>query len=261
VKRVRSVLASPLVALQVVAVVSYLLMVAFAPELLLRMLAHEGPVEHVGHLVLLLALLAWLVLAECCIVMDGVRFGATALPMIVTICLVFLFLEDIDWGAVYGVDLGYSLVRELTGGSSNFHDAMDGSELLAGVLLWMLLPLVLVFSVGLIPLRGLRARWDRLAPVRPTWDESVRFWLIGVLALVTSSVDLLPEREPGAAPASALTFFEIACFALWASVALRATRALFQRRPLSSAFPRSQAPRHPLSSSQPGSGSGPESGP
>ena len=158
-------------------VAMYFAAVLAAPELWLRLAAKEGPIEHAGHLLLALTTTLWLWLAA------RAAGAASGLAMAVVVYLTATFQEEIDWGAVYGLDLGHSLVASMTGGSPNFHNAQAThasvlgwarglDEQPDGAVLWA--------SLAAIS-RLVRALWARCSPAsshasskafRSSWQRS-----------------------------------------------------------------------------------------
>lgn len=205
-------------------VAAYLGVVLAAPELWLWLAAKEGPLEHAGHLALAAALALWL----------GVVVRSTGpargLAVCVSAYLSFALFEEIDWGAVYGLDLGHSLIARWTGGSPNLHNAQwKHASLLGWSVVWMGAPMGLFFALPLVPLGRVRRLWQRCAPASSQPTEGALFL---IAALLTTCIDGLPllERGLGYVPRAGagdpiggpLGFFQIAFYAAWALVAWRA---------------------------------------
>lgn len=210
---------------------AYLGLVLAAPELWLRLAAKEGPIEHAGHAALGVALALWLWLGQ----RASGRGRALALGVVAYLSLAWL--EEIDWGQVYGVDLGHSLVARLTAGSPNFHNAQQSHASLAGwSVVWMSAPMLVFFGLPLAPFGRLRAAWARLAPVSSRATEGLLFFAAALLTVLVDGLPLLSSRlgyvprtgagDPIGAP---LGFFQIAFYLAWALVALRALRQLSAR--------------------------------
>jgi hypothetical protein len=175
------------------------------------------------------ALLLWVRLASR---RTGHALGSRILAVTVCGFLVFALLEEIDWGAVYGVDLGYSWVARLTGGSVSFHNAQRTHVgLLTWVLPWMTAPMLLYFAAPLVPIARLGQRWESWAPTRATRSEGLLFFAGAVLTVCVDSVPLVrwrmgsDPRAPGGDPiGSPLGLYQAGFYLLWALVALRALR-------------------------------------
>lgn len=209
-------------------IAAHFALVLALPELWLRLAAKEGPFEHAGHLALGGALLLWLWL--------GARASGRprALALGVVAYLTLAGLEEIDWGQVYGVDLGHGLVARWTGGSPNFHNAQRShASLAAWSVLWMSAPMAVFFGLPLVPLGSVRALWARFAPASSRAPEGLLFFVAAFLSVVIDGLPLLERRlgyvpragagDPIGAP---LGFFQIAFYLAWALVALRALREL-----------------------------------
>lgn len=208
----------PALALFVGGALAYVVFVSIWPEVALPWHRHEGPIEHAGHLVLYVALIAW-----TRTIVAAMRSGLRVLPLVIAVYLVFITLEEIDFGHAYGLDLGASLVRSITGGTPNFHNAQGGhAGLLGWALTWIMLPVVGYFTMGLGRKRG-----------SGLWPTRVETLVFGILAISTLfldglsplrwSIDIPPDHAEG--PLGYLQSFH---FALWAFVAARAHRDLEQ---------------------------------
>lgn len=93
----------PIAVLNIGATALYLLANALFPKEFFDLRAwREGPIEQVSHAVLLVALIAWLWAVR--------RRTGTArwIAVVVSLYTLFLLLEEIDWGLVYGVDIGFN---------------------------------------------------------------------------------------------------------------------------------------------------------
>ncbi len=219
-------------------VAMYFAVVLAAPELWLRLAAKEGPIEHAGHLLLALTTTLWLWVAA------RAAGAARGLAMAVVVYLTATFQEEIDWGAVYGLDLGHSLVATITGGSPNFHNAQaTHASVLGWALIWMSSPMVLFFGLPLLPFARVRALWARCSPASSHTVEGVSFFVAAIVTVVIDGLPLLerglgyvPRAGAGDAIGGALGFFQVAFYAAWALVAIRALRELGRRAP--SAAPR-----------------------
>jgi hypothetical protein len=135
-----------------------LVLVLAAPALARRLLAKEGPVEHVSHVVLLAAVLAWLGLAWRARAWTRLR----ALGMAGFLALVLA--EELDWGGVLGWP-AVGLRLDAAVGHRNLHNASHGASYLL-----FALPLLLHFAAP--------ARWhDGLAPAA---DERAAFFAVAL---------------------------------------------------------------------------------
>lgn len=206
----------PALALFVVGALAYIAFVSAWPHIALPWHRHEGPIEHAGHLVLYLALVVW-----ARTIVAAFRRGHRALPITMGLYLVFLTLEEIDFGQAYGVNLGATWVQSITGGSPNFHNAQNGhTGLLGWALVWIMLPLVAYFARGLLRKPG-NALW-------PTRTETLVFGVLCVLTLFLDglsplrwSIEIPPEHAEG--PLGYLQSFH---FAFWTFVGVRVQRDL-----------------------------------
>ena len=103
-----------------------------APDATARLAAKEGPLEHVSHVVLAVALLGWIVRAA--------RHRGVAIAVALWSALVLA--EELDWGAVYGVRAMADVWIELVG-RPDLHNAWGGgSYVLFG------LPIVVLIGLG-----------------------------------------------------------------------------------------------------------------
>lgn len=112
-------------------------------------LAKEGPVEHASHLVLLLAVAAWIALAA------RTRGRSRLLAAVLAAFLALVLAEELDWGAVYGwPGPGEAVARVF--GHRNMHNAARGSSYLL-----FAAPLAAFFAWPAAPLPATRG--ERLA--------------------------------------------------------------------------------------------------
>ncbi len=197
---------------------AYALAVLLAPRVVIWGFHKEGPVEHASHLVLLVAIGLFAYAAT------RTAGPARALAIAMTAYLGFLMLEEIDYGLVYGVDLGGEALRARFG-VPNLHNAQrDPPTMLLSVQLWMAAP-ILAFA-GL----GLWTGGARLAPVAPLRGEGIGILAGAVLTAAFDSARLLAWRlgDPALARApesSAMGFFQTLLYGMLAWVAWRAGRA------------------------------------
>lgn len=196
----------------------HVLGVLIAPDLWLRLSDKESLFEHLGHGVLALGFVVWLLVSV------RTRRGALVVACLVSAYLLFCLLEEIDWGAVYGIELGHSRIERWTGGP-NLHNARALEHTPFGWSLpWMAAPMIAYFAAGWVP----RARQRTLASVLPTRAES--FWFV-VTVLVSAAFDGLhllhwrlgyvPRAAAGGSLGDALGWFQIAFYLLWVLVGLR----------------------------------------
>ncbi len=162
-----------------------------APQLAASMLAKEGPVEHASHVVLLVAVVLWILLAAR--TRGRARLFAAALATF----LVFVLLEELDWGAVYGLrGPGEAIARSL--GHRNLHNAASGSS-------------YLLFAVPLAAYFG----WPH-GPLPPVRGERLAFLLLATLFLLGNLTAW--ERQ-------AQELLEALVYALMLTIAARHLRA------------------------------------
>jgi hypothetical protein len=202
--------------------------VLVAPGLWLRLSDKESVFEHLGHAVLALACVVWVLVSVCA------RRGALVIAGLVTAYLLFCLLEEIDWGAVYGIDLGYSRIQRWTGGP-NLHNARALEHTAFGWSLpWMSAPMLAYFASGFVP----RARLGTLAAVLSTRVETFWFVLTVVVSAAFDGLHLLhwrlgyvPRAPAGGSLGDALGWFQIAFYLLWVLVGLRIRRELRATQP------------------------------
>lgn len=205
----------------------HVLGVLVAPHLWLRLSNKESVFEHLGHATLALACVVWLWAAR------RTRRDALVVVALVSAYLAFCLLEEIDWGEVYGIDLGYTQLTKWTGGP-NLHNAPALEHTLLGwSLLWMTAPMVAYFSTGLLPR-------TRLSNVLATRAET--FWF-GATVLVSALFDGLhllhwrlgyvPRAPAGGSLGDALGWFQIAFYLLWVLVGIRLGREQRATKPVS----------------------------
>ena len=209
----------------------HVLGVLVAPNFWLRLADKESVFEHLGHAVLAIACVVWLLVSL------GTRRGALVVAWLMSAYLLFCLLEEIDWGEVYGIDLGYSQMEKWTGGSPNLHNARGLEHTAFGWSLpWMSAPMLAYFASGLVP----RPRLGTLATVLSTRAET--FWFT-VTVLVSAAFDGLhllhwrlgyvPRAPAGGSLGDALGWFQIAFYLLWVLVGLRIQRELRATKPVS----------------------------
>ena len=209
-----SALRHPFAVALLLGALTYGLAVLIAPELVRWAFVKEGPVEHASHVVLLAALVLFARAAW------RNRGGARALAVAMVLYLAFLLLEEIDWGVVYGVDLGGSALQARFG-VPNLHNAQpDPPTMFLSVLFWMAVPILLFAGLGLT---------GRLAPVAPLRAEGIALFAGMVLTVVFDSARLLELRLGDAIPqgspeSSAMGFFQTLLYGMLAAVAWRAGR-------------------------------------
>ncbi len=140
-----------------------LALVLTAPDSALYLLAKEGPVEHLSHLVLLAAVLTWLLLTR--------RADPTTRPRIVLMVgfLALVLAEELDWGAVYGWHLLAPRIAAFAG-HRNLHNAARGASYLlfaAPLLLYFFAPPV---HRGIAPSPDERAAFLAIALLFLAWN-------------------------------------------------------------------------------------------
>lgn len=206
-----------------------------APETWLKLASKEGPLEHLGHALMLSALGVWAAVAASSF---RERRAAAGVAAVVTTYLAFALMEEVDWGAVYGLDLGHRFIASLTGGSENFHNAQRAhGSVFAWALVWMSAPMAAYFAAPLIPLRAWKRRWERAAPARSLPLEGVLFFAAAAASVAIDSVPLLrwrlgfqPRAGAGDPIGAPLGLLQATFYLLWLSVALRALSELRAKR-------------------------------
>ncbi len=202
----RACLAHPLGKLLVAATLASLALGIASPDLVDRLAQQrEGWLEDISHLVLAGACLVWIAAVARA---EGI--GARLLCLCMAAYLVLLFFEEIDWGRVYDMDLGWRWFMETTGYPSlhasrgrpatMFHDRMN----------WFVLPAVAWAVAGLLP--ALR-RAGGAAAALPTRVEAALF-----LAVLGSSflMDLVLR--------SLHNVYQVLAYAVLAAAGLRVLR-------------------------------------
>jgi hypothetical protein len=116
----------------VVGLVAFAGLALLVPEAAAALSAKEGPLEHLGHGLLALALVGWLVVMLRVRSDDGSRRERWLCAALVLMCAVLLG-EELDWGRVYGWS-----------GHGNLHNGWRGASYVA----FAMLPVVLVGVVG-----------------------------------------------------------------------------------------------------------------
>lgn len=120
-----------------------------APARLQQLAAKEGAIEGVSHVVLAVALVAWLARAVQARRLPSVRWGLFAM---VLYCAVVL-AEELDWGAAVGIDFVADRLRAATG-RPDLHNAWGGESYVA-----FGLPLLAVAAAGWWGWPGARGPW------------------------------------------------------------------------------------------------------
>lgn len=160
-------------------VLSFAVVAALGPELARAVAAKEGPLEHASHALLAGALLAWSIAAARA--RGDARRRERRRALLLALYVLVVLGEELDWGAVYGIEALASEVRAL-GGRANLHNAWSG----ASYVLFALPALVLVGGEGW---RRPRAR-DR----GPSRGDAIG---LGVLAVSAVGGSLgWPQWEP-----------------------------------------------------------------
>jgi hypothetical protein len=197
----------------------------FIPETAARLAWPEesgGLVEHASNVLIIIDLLLWAAVAIACVR----RRRAFILASAFTFYLLFATMEELDYGRVWGVNLGYEVVARYANGRVNFHDSRWHSMALPLVFL----PAVLFFLVGLVP--ALRSRWERFAPASPTRVESHAFLATGAVTAILETARITAHRldhavfTPNGRPfrPSPLGFCQCEFYVLFAFAAWRALR-------------------------------------
>lgn len=141
-----------------------LVLVLAAPTLARRLLAKEGPVELVSHVILLAAVLAWLALVRRTRGRDRLRAALMAG------FLALVLAEELDWGGVLGLP-AIGLRLDAAVGHRNLHNATHGASYLL-----FALPLLLHFAAparmhgGLAPVADERAAFFAVALAFIAWN-------------------------------------------------------------------------------------------
>lgn len=159
----------------------------------------EGPVEQWSDAILLGAILVWATIA--------VRRLRWALP--VALYLTFLLMEETDWGAVYGVDAGHSIVDALVGRDS-FHElSLAGVSFFAEVQHWFVLPALGFFGFAV----ATRLAGRPVAHDLPREDETA------VLAVILGLYVVMPS--PLQPPLDDRGMYQLLIYGLFAMMAVR----------------------------------------
>ncbi len=145
------------------------------PERSLDLAAKEGTVEQWSHAVLLVAVVAWA---------SRIREPPRGLAVGITLAIGVVGLEEIDWGAQWGVS-GVADLLVAAVGQPNLHNLGGGASYLLFAGPWLLL-YALATRWG--RLRRWAARWEPHLPAR---TDAMAF---GVLVLISGSSVLLPAH-------------------------------------------------------------------
>lgn len=146
----------------------------------LARLGQEGPVEHLAHLVLLVAAVAWGACFAAVMRAPGPRRLAAAL---VTVYVALLFVEEIDWGAVYGLGYFSDGLHDMVGLHSLHQNRARPDSMFGDKLLWFAVPSVVWFGVWRLPMAPIRGWSGALVPLTPSPSESR--WFFGAIAAYT----------------------------------------------------------------------------
>jgi len=214
------------------ALVLYLAGVVTAPEAVRDLeCSPEGPIEHASHVVLL-AVLALFVAAAAAARRRAAGRAPFACAVLWCVYLGLLLLEEIDFGRLYGVDLGHSFLQR-TLGAPNLHNAPGrASSLIGWAQVWIAAPMAGYFLAALIPSPAFRRRLERLAPFAPVMADALLFLALACLAVALDSVKPLDLRLGAGSPAatacphSPLPLFQLLAYVLIGIVAGRALRTL-----------------------------------
>jgi len=144
------------------------------PWVLREVAAKEGPIEHLSHAVLVVAVIGWARAAW----RHHARRGAVLSALMAVFCTLVLF-EELSWGKEVGVDIVADHVRAIAG-RPDFHNAWGGASymLFAVPLLVLILPALARHTTWL---QSLRSAWgDRL----PTRRRLVPLGLIAVFTIL-----------------------------------------------------------------------------
>ncbi|EDM80090.1 hypothetical protein PPSIR1_20724 [Plesiocystis pacifica SIR-1] len=158
--------------------VAGVVLLAVAPELGLRLLAKEGAVEQASHAVLVVAILAYAVVAL-----------RSRRPLALSLCafLAVVLLEELDWGAIYAAKDVSSAFQARTG-DVNFHNRWGGHSYLLFVL-----PVPLYGLLPFYPAR-LREPLERaLGPAAPDRDAAAA--LLAGAGLMLLGLAVMSQRE------------------------------------------------------------------
>ncbi len=120
---------------------AFAILAIVAPTTAASLAAKEGPLEHLSHAILPLALFAWAVAAARARGPEAKTERFIAIGLCLT-CAIILG-EELDWGSVYGITLLGDRLAAATG-RANLHNAWSGGS----YLLFALLPLTLIGVVG-----------------------------------------------------------------------------------------------------------------
>nr|HMR10913.1 hypothetical protein [Polyangiaceae bacterium] len=159
----------------------------------------EGAIEQGSHVALLVALGAWV---QAVRVLRG-RGGARGLAAVVTAYVLLLLLEEIDYGLIYGLDIGFKDVFGVT----SFHQTTWKNEYVwQDKLYWFDAPMAAFFAA---PFFGRLT--ERYHPAAATRRDSVAFVVVLVTFLV---VDQFHRH--------AISIYQAVMYALMAWVGARA---------------------------------------
>ncbi len=161
----------PVITLNFAITAAFVVAAVFAPDAFLAIRAkREGPIEHVSHVALLAASVVWLA------ALRSLRGRKRRFAIGVAGYVLLLLLEEIDWGLVYGLDIGFKNVF----GVPSFHQTTWENEYVwQDKLYWFGAPIALFFVA---PWLG---RWtEGLRPVAPTRADGIVFVVVLATFLV-----------------------------------------------------------------------------
>lgn len=141
----------------------------------------EGWLEHLSHAVLVAAGVMWIRVARALRTATDRRRGVS---VVAAAYVWLLFMEEIDWGLVYGLPWLSDALVTLLGIPSLHRSTWDNTSPFVDKMNWFAAPVVLWFWLPWAPGGAARRLADRLSPLTPTpWE---RRWLL--LIVVTRMV-------------------------------------------------------------------------
>ncbi len=187
------------------------------PRAILWATSREGPIEQTSHVVLAVVVAAWFVLAGTSVARGRARDAWVAVP--IALYLAFLLLEEIDWGLVYGVDIGF----ERAFGAPAIHTLVRNPvHLWNDVQFWAVLPAIAWFSTPLMTWG--RAPDARAARPVPTLDDSIVFAATLVVEFSWSGLGVALGLGRDAPLFEVMGLYQLVVYVLFGQVALRTLR-------------------------------------
>lgn len=227
-RRLGSALRHPLFGMTAGVAVAYLAAAFLLPDAVLWLTTEEGPSEHPQPFVLAAVIGLWIAVACRSIrSTDGSSRIRTVVAVLMPAYLLFVLFEEINWGHVYGVDLGWSWINRLMG-TLAFHSVHSQNQPWKDPTFYIVLPLAVYFALPLVP--AARHWFERLGPVGARFEEGVVFFLAVVCNFVVFLTSPLSELNKDSEPyGDAVSLFQTMAYLLLLLIGWRAYREMRPR--------------------------------